>query len=324
MKNASKKGKIHKFFYYVSKNVRFLNLKYIYLTQAISSIIIFIMPDHRITTEDFDHEFNNEEKCLKYLMKIKYANGEPICSVCGKKMWNVRKITYECKCGHQKSVLSGTIFQDSHKPLRLWFRAIWYIAKCLENKKAIIALEFQQDLGIKSYKTAWIWVHKLRRILMHPDRDQLFGEVEVAYTYIEIPRKTGKDSKREQEKILIAMAMEILSGKIKRIRISMLPNSSRESRRNFRQENTKDGKVTEILYQQNIERMRINTIISPLKEWLKTLAPGSNTRKYIQCYFDEYSFLYNYSGKANRGELFDRLIKNAVLLKPITYQDIIV
>ena len=27
----------------------------------------------------------------------------------------------------QTSVTSGTIFQDTRKPLRLWFRAIWHV-----------------------------------------------------------------------------------------------------------------------------------------------------------------------------------------------------
>ena len=34
----------------------------------------------------------------------------------------------ECgQCGHQTSVTAGTIFQDTHKPLRVWFHAIWLV-----------------------------------------------------------------------------------------------------------------------------------------------------------------------------------------------------
>ena len=46
------------------------------------------------------------------------------------RVWPVRKVWFECaRCGRQTSVTSGTIFQDTRKPLRLWFRAIWHVKK---------------------------------------------------------------------------------------------------------------------------------------------------------------------------------------------------
>src|SRR3990167_6580982 len=40
------------------------------------------------------------------------------------------------------SVISGTLFQDTHKPLRLWFQAIWYI---VNQKNGVSALGLQKD-----------------------------------------------------------------------------------------------------------------------------------------------------------------------------------
>ncbi len=39
-------------------------------------------------------------------------------------------------------------------------------------------------MGFGSYETAWAWLHKLRRAMVRPGRDQLKGEVEVDETFI--------------------------------------------------------------------------------------------------------------------------------------------
>jgi hypothetical protein len=41
----------------------------------------------------------------------------------------------------------------------------------------------QRVLGMGSYHTAWIWLHKLRRAMVRPGRDRLAGTVEVDEVY---------------------------------------------------------------------------------------------------------------------------------------------
>lgn len=82
-------------------------------------------------------------------------------------------------CGHQTSVTAGTIFQDTRKPLRLWFQAIWAVTT---QKNGASALAIQQILGLGSYETAWTWLHKLRHAMVRPGRDRLRGQVEVDET----------------------------------------------------------------------------------------------------------------------------------------------
>jgi len=60
----------------------------------------------------------------------------------------------------QTSVTAGTIFQDTHKPLTEWFRAMYWVTT---QKNGASALGLQRVLELKSYKTAWTWPHKLRR-----------------------------------------------------------------------------------------------------------------------------------------------------------------
>ena len=39
-------------------------------------------------------------------------------------------------------------------------------------------------LGLGSYETAWVWLHKLRRAMVRPDRELLAGVVEVDESFV--------------------------------------------------------------------------------------------------------------------------------------------
>jgi hypothetical protein len=65
-----------------------------------------------------------------------------------------------CGCRRQTSATAGTIFQDTRKPLVMWFRAMWYVTS---QKNGVSAMGLQRVLGLGNYETAWTWLHKLRR-----------------------------------------------------------------------------------------------------------------------------------------------------------------
>ncbi len=96
-------------------------------------------------------------------VRVALAGGFPLSGMRAERAWPVRKVWFECaRCGRQTSVTSGTIFQDTRKPLRLWFRAIWHVTS---QKNGVSALGLQRVLGLGSYQTAWTWMHKLRRAI---------------------------------------------------------------------------------------------------------------------------------------------------------------
>ena len=104
---------------------------------------------------------------------------------------------YRCRsCKYEGSVISGTLFQDTRKPLRLWFQAMWYAGQ----KNSVSVLGLQKSLGLGSYHTAWEWLHKLRRAMVRSGRDKLKGIVEVNETLVggERPgkRRRGAEGKR--------------------------------------------------------------------------------------------------------------------------------
>src|ERR1700751_2297835 len=85
----------------------------------------------------------------------------------------------------QTSVTAGTLFADTHLPLRLWFEALWHVTG---QKGGGSALGLQRVLGLGSYRTAWNLLHKLRRAMVRPGRERLQGIVEVDEIFIGGPR----------------------------------------------------------------------------------------------------------------------------------------
>ena len=167
--------------------------------------------------------FPNEEACLEYLSMIRWPDGY-ICARCaGNNIWKMSSGLYRCQtCRYAGSVISGTLFQDTHKPLRLWFQAIWYV---VSQKNGVSALGLQKAIGLGSYHTAWEWLHKLRRAMVRPGRDKLNGVVEVNETLIGGER-SGKRGRGAEGKTLVLIAAEEKQRSIGRIRLSPIGDAS--------------------------------------------------------------------------------------------------
>src|SRR3954454_7740248 len=83
------------------------------------------MEDYPRTLAEFEARFSTEDACREYLLRLRWPDGFR-CSRCGERRhWPVRGLLLQCaSCGYQSSVTAGTIFQDTRKPLTLWFRAM--------------------------------------------------------------------------------------------------------------------------------------------------------------------------------------------------------
>jgi len=129
-------------------------------------------------------KFDTDEKCRMALEKLRWPEGVR-CIRCGseKISRNYKRNQFECTpCGHHFSVTAGTIFHDSHLPLRKWFIAIYLIC---ESKKGISALQLKRVLGV-AYKTAWYLCHRVREAVKDADTtllglDSGFVEADEAY-----------------------------------------------------------------------------------------------------------------------------------------------
>lgn len=134
--------------------------------------------------------FHNEQAAREHLERIRWPEG-PYCSHCGAtdKIYRLKvkraKGREVLKCGHCKkqfSITTGTLFESSHVPLRVWLAAAYLMAA---SKKGISAHQLHRTLGV-TYKTAWFMAHRIREAMADPVLVKLGGSgkvVEMDETY---------------------------------------------------------------------------------------------------------------------------------------------
>jgi transposase-like protein len=153
----------------------------------------------QLTAKQFDAMFPNEDACKAYLVARRWPEGVH-CPRCGNvDVYPVtnRPFHWQCsKCpkagGYRFSVLVGTIFENTNKPLRDWFKVIHMM---LTSKKGVSALQVKRVMGFGSYETALYMCNRIRAGLSEHKPDKLAGIVEVDETYI-----GGKDKNKHWDK----------------------------------------------------------------------------------------------------------------------------
>ena len=162
--------------------------------------------DYPRTFEEMDDWFRSEDGCRDYIRRLRWPDGF-VCRHCGAigEPWVMARGVFRCRaCDGETSLTAGTVFQDTRKPLRTWFLAMWFITS---QKNGVSALGLQRVLGLGSYETAWTWMHKLRRAMVRPGRDRLTGEIEVDETYVGGPEE-GKRGRETEKKSIVVVAAE--------------------------------------------------------------------------------------------------------------------
>lgn len=303
------------------------------------------MKEYPMTFEEFTTKFATEEQCRDYLYQLRWPEGF-VCPKCKQatKAWAVGDTLYTCaNCRHQTSVIAGTIFQDTRKPLKVWFTAIWWVTT---QKNGASAMGLQRVLGLKSYTTSWTWLQKIRTAMVNSSRTKLSGVVEVDETYIGGEETGGKRGRGSENKSLVVLGIEILEGnnQLGRVRMKVIPDASKESLQGFIKENVEpdstvitDGwssyasisengykhvvpKKFEVVDEKNL-LPHIHMIVSLLKRWLLGTHQGAVQEMHLQAYLDEYVFRFNRRKSANRGLLFYRLLESAMHVPPTTQDE---
>jgi len=299
------------------------------------------MEDYPKTLSELERCFSTEEACRQYLCSLRWPSGFR-CPACGaSKAWNLEKGLRECAaCGRKTSVIAGTIFEGTRKPLVLWFRVIWWVTS---QKNGASALGLQRALGLGCYKTAWTWLHKLRRAMVRPGRDRLSETVQVDETYIggERPGKRGRGAEGKALVMIVAQENNKITG---RIRLKQVLDASGESLEDAVKQTVEPGSVVKtdgwsgyeqlssLGYRHEVIRKTadIGKNLLPLchrqagllKRWLAGTHQGAVSHAHLDYYLDEYTFRFNRRSSRYRGKLFYRLLQNAVSIAPVPYHRI--
>ena len=302
--------------------------------------------DYPETLQEFDEWFPTEQSCLDYLQKLRWPDGF-VCPACnGRKAWKMGTGLFRCSvCKHKVSIIAGTIFQGTRKPLRTWFQAIWYITN---QKSGGSALGLKRLLGLGSYQTAWSWLHKMRYAMVRDGRSLLSGNVEVDETLVGGKEKGGKRGRGAGKKSIVLIAVEVHEPMgFGRVRMQRVSDASGDSLIPFVCKNVKPGSVIMTdcwkgyskLEEQGYTHKKINIsksgdpahvhlpgvhrIASLLKRWLLGTHQGAVRPEHLDYYLDEYTFRFNRRASKARGMLFYRLLEQAVCIDPLPYRKIV-
>ncbi len=294
---------------------------------------------------DVTREFSTDEKCLAYIEKMRWPNGV-CCIKCGSvrvskftsksKKQKVRHL-YQClekACSHQFTATTGTIFHDTHLPLRKWFLAL---ALILESKKGMSANQIKRHLGVQ-YRTAWHLCHRIRKAMEQQDSDLLTGTVEVDETYI-----GGKyDPRRKRAKYdkVPVIGMIERSG---RVRAEIIANTDRHNlvgaiKRNVSPDAlvmTDEGTGYRILkntYRHETvnhikgEYIRGDVSTNSIENFWSLLKRGiigsfhKISEKHLERYLKEFCYRFN---RRDIADLFSETLRNLVGGKRLSYKSLV-
>lgn len=154
-----------------------------------------VIPNNQI---EFEKMFSTEEQCLDYIKELRFSKGYSCRKCRHNEYWLNKRGIMVCKrCRDELLVTSGTIFHKSKLPLVVIFRALWWI---VAQKNGVSAVGIQRILGLGSYRTAWVWLHKFRRLMVFPGRNKLMGKIEVDETFVG-GKKAGKRGRGQKESL---------------------------------------------------------------------------------------------------------------------------
>lgn len=221
---------------------------------------------------------------------------------------------------------------------------MWWVTN---QKGGVSALGLQRMLGLGSYETAWACLHKLRRAMVRPGREQLSGRVEVDEVAVggAVRGNQGKAWRNGESKAIVVVAVEIRGEGSGRVRLKHVPNTSSAALGGFVKEAVAAGSeiVTDgwrgysglkdlgyIHYPTTLDGRgdqasnavlpRVNRMAALLKRWIMGMHQGRASKKQLANYLDEFVFRFNRRTSPQRGMLFYRLAQQAVVMKPTPYR----
>ncbi|HUO91802.1 MAG TPA: IS1595 family transposase [Rhizomicrobium sp.] len=278
---------------------------------------------HQMTFAQWEKAFPDERSCLAYLTMHRWREGVR-CPRCGNEKVYTLSMEFHWQChqcaaqGYRFSVIAGTIFENTNKPLRDWFRVIHLM---LTSKKGISALQIHRMMGFGSYKTAWYMCHRVRAGLANEEFRKLIGYVEVDETVIggkdhnrHFDKRSHKPGTGDPLKFVVIGAIERKGSVVARVLnkvnhatmqafvhevvatdVSLLSTDAAGGYRRLHETHNNHGMVDHSAHQYVSGALHTNTI-EGFWSLIKRGVMGSYhkvSRKYLPLYVAEFQFRYN-------------------------------
>jgi transposase-like protein len=296
-----------------------------------------------MTLPEVNLMYSTDARCRELLERLRWPEGV-MCPRCNDTRVSRLKdyARYECVgCEYQFTVMSGTIFHDSHLPLPIWFLATLLLC---EAKKGMSAMQLKRTLwgtDRGSYKTAWYLCHRIRRAMAQVDRPMLDGTVEMDETYVGGKQRgygSGWRGERHTKEVVVGIRQrngdlrffhaedaktgtlaryiqENISSDVDVIVTDELP-AYKKAVGSHKHETVNHTRKEYVRLGTDIHTNTIESAFSLLKRgimgtWHKISA------KHLQAYLDEMTFRFD---RRNRSDLFLDTLRHMVTADPLTFE----
>lgn len=285
----------------------------------------------------FSERFPDDLSCKAYLAAIKWVDGF-VCRKCGHKKFSKRKdFTRTCTfCRHNESASANTTFHKVKFGLR---KAFFITFEMVNSTKSLSASQTAKRYEI-SRKTAWLFMHKVRKAMKSSGNHPLDGDVQVDEFTIGGKEKGKQGRSYDSKKKKIIGAVELTeTGGIKRVyalriedysskslgrlfekHISLDANVNTDEWKGYRPLK-KDYTITQSASNNGSNMPQMHIIIHQIKSWLRTIYSWVHP-EHVNSYLDEFSFRLNRS--IYKESIFHKMMERVVLNKHMNYKSIIV
>jgi hypothetical protein len=242
----------------------------------------------------------------------------PYCGAAGRATRRADGVTLRCAgCRQNVSGMVGTLFERTRTELGDWF-ALMQTLVC--QKAGISGVTVQEIFGLASYHTAWVMLHKLRRAMVAPIGGGLSGKVGIESH--RLANVAGVPERSGGLPILILFEMTPPG----RIRIALRGDEADE--RAFIDAALAPGVVLErdidiVASRGEGGAPATGAVVKALDLWLFITHRGGVLAKHLPYYLDEFTFRYNRRQDETPDMLFTALLRQALAVGPVTYEDMV-
>lgn len=282
---------------------------------------------------EFQRLFPDEAACAAYLERARWNDGFicPRCGTTGDPYRYANRAGVLCcrKCRKETRLTAGTVMERTHTPLSVWFWAAYLVAS---QTPGMSAIQFQRQLGLSRYETAFQILHKLRAGMVRPDQDRIGGKTEEVVEADEtwVGGRTRGQGRGVHGMVLVAGAVEVrqrkqASGGLNkrkngryagRVRLALVPDRSAKSLGGFIESVVAPGAkiitddwsgyaslaargyIHTAIAQRGDPQVAeefmpiIHLVFSNLKTWLRGIHHGVSPQ-HLQAYLNEFTFRFN-------------------------------
>lgn len=283
--------------------------------------------DQPTTLMDFQRMFPSEAACADYLERVRWPDGFscPHCNAKGEPYrFAAKPEVLRCRaCQKDVSLTAGTVMHRSKQPLTTWFWAAYLVST---QTPGMSALQFQRQLGLSRYETAFQLLHKLRAGMIRPDHDSIGDPWPVEVDEAFIGGKTKGKGRGVTDAPLVIAAVEVrtrLTPKkgrrvvyAGRLRLRQIVSRERAELEPFVKDNVLVGSIVRtdgwqgydylgafgyqhepLVVSGNAELLdkhlpMVHIVFSNLKTWLRGTHHGVSPH-HLQAYLNEFQFRFN-------------------------------